>query len=170
MLRDEAIALLAAHELKALTKEMRESLLVDWRESDDEIGDPMDPRHAALLHTALAHSYVGVINTYLEKRLAQLGRHETVLGEPEQLLRCPCCGYHTLPERGGYDICGVCFWEDDGTLEANAYSGPNHMTLDEARTNFSKLGAVTEREVAYVLPDGKERYVPWEPGRERTAR
>jgi len=26
---------------------------------------------------------------------------------------CPCCGYLTLPERGAYDICPVCFWEDD---------------------------------------------------------
>jgi Cysteine-rich CPCC len=160
MHRDEAIALLATHELKTLTREMRKSLLVDWWESDDEIGDSMDPRHDPLLHSALAHSYVGVINTYLEKRVAQLGRHETVLGEPEQLVPCPCCGYHTLSERGGYDICRVCFWEDDGTLEANAYSGPNHLTLGEGRANFSKLGAVTEREVAYVLPDGKERYIP----------
>jgi hypothetical protein len=160
MLRDEAIAVLATQELKALTKELRESLLVEWWESDDEIGDPMDPRHDPLLHTALAHKYVGVINTYLEKRLAQLGRRETVVGDPEQLVRCACCGYHTLPARGDYDICHVCFWEDDGTLEASGYSGPNHMTLGEARANFSKLGAVTEREVAFVLPDGKERYRP----------
>lgn len=139
---------------------MRDSLLVDWWESDDEIGDPMDPRHDRLLHAALAHSYVGVINTYLERRLGQLGTHETILGEPEQLVRCPCCDYHTLSERGGYDICRVCFWEDDGTSEANAYSGPNHMTLGEARASFSKLGAVTERELAHVLTDGKERYRP----------
>ena len=26
---------------------------------------------------------------------------------------CPCCGFITLPERGGDDICPVCFWEDD---------------------------------------------------------
>lgn len=49
MLREEAIALLTAHDLAALTREMRESLLVDWRESDDEIGDPMDARHDPLL-------------------------------------------------------------------------------------------------------------------------
>jgi len=65
-----------------------------------------------------------------------------------------------LSERGEYDICRVCFREDDGTLEASAYSGPNHMTLGAARANFSKLGAVTEREVAFVLPDGRERYLP----------
>ncbi|WP_198674015.1 CPCC family cysteine-rich protein [Chitinophaga alhagiae] len=26
---------------------------------------------------------------------------------------CPCCGYITLSERGGYEICPICFWEDD---------------------------------------------------------
>jgi hypothetical protein len=144
-----------------LTRERRELLLLDWLKSDDEIDDPMDPmdpRHDRLLHAALAHSYVGVLSTYLEKRLSQLGRRETVVGELEQLVRCPCCDYYTLPERGGYDICRVCFWEDDGTSEAHASSGPNHMTLGEARANFSKLGAVTERVLVYVLPDGKERY------------
>lgn len=24
---------------------------------------------------------------------------------------CPCCGYLTLDERGGYEICSVCFWD-----------------------------------------------------------
>ena len=158
MLRDEAIALLATHELKALTRERREWLLLDWRKSDEETGDPMDPRHDRLLHTALTRSYVGVLNTYLEKRLVQLGRCETVVGEVEQLVRCPCCDYYTLPERGRYDICRVCFWEDDGTLEDHASSGPNHMTLGEGRANFRKLGAVTKRVRVYVLPDGKERY------------
>ncbi|NIP43329.1 MAG: hypothetical protein GWN61_14025, partial [candidate division Zixibacteria bacterium] len=27
---------------------------------------------------------------------------------------CPCCGYRTLDDPpGSYDICGICFWEDD---------------------------------------------------------
>ena len=28
-------------------------------------------------------------------------------------VRCLCCGYRALDERGGFDICPVCFWEDD---------------------------------------------------------
>jgi hypothetical protein len=27
---------------------------------------------------------------------------------------CPCCGHVTLSERGGYEICAECGWEDDG--------------------------------------------------------
>jgi hypothetical protein len=27
---------------------------------------------------------------------------------------CPVCGYLTLDERNTFDICGICFWEDDG--------------------------------------------------------
>lgn len=29
--------------------------------------------------------------------------------------KCPCCGYYTFDEKpsGTYDICEVCFWEDD---------------------------------------------------------
>ncbi|HDV6321953.1 TPA: hypothetical protein RJR38_003806 [Burkholderia multivorans] len=29
-------------------------------------------------------------------------------------LRCPCCRSKTLRERGGFEICSVCFWQDDG--------------------------------------------------------
>ena len=33
---------------------------------------------------------------------------------------CPCCGYLTLDERGGYEICPVCYWEDDGQDDHDA--------------------------------------------------
>lgn len=45
---------------------------------------------------------------------------------------CPCCGYKTLPGRGDYDVCPVCWWEDEG-LEPWEYSGPNAQTLVEAQ-------------------------------------
>ena len=61
----------------------------------------------------------------------------------EDKLQCPCCDYFSLEKRGGYDICPICFWEDDG-MDLNTidnHSGPNHMTLREGRLNFIKLGA-----------------------------
>jgi len=64
---------------------------------------------------------------------------------------CPCCGYPTIAERGAYEICSLCAWEDDGQddaahrplvseavgPEAIAH-GPNHdYSLAEARRNFA---------------------------------
>lgn len=71
---------------------------------------------------------------------------ERVIGEAEgKLFACPCCGYLTLEERGGYDICPVCFWEDDGQDDHNAdlvLGGPNgRLSLSEARKNFREFGA-----------------------------
>ena len=56
--------------------------------------------------------------------------------------RCPCCSYLTLPERGGYDICCLCNWEDDGQDDPRAndtWGGPNGAySLAEARRNFAR--------------------------------
>jgi hypothetical protein len=53
---------------------------------------------------------------------------------------CPCCGYPTLSELGGYDICELCNWEDDGQDDSDAddvWGGPNyHYSLARARANF----------------------------------
>ena len=53
---------------------------------------------------------------------------------------CPCCFMPTLEERAAYDICSICFWEDDGQDSDDAEivrSGPNaDYSLKEARENF----------------------------------
>jgi hypothetical protein len=53
---------------------------------------------------------------------------------------CPCCRYPTLRERGSYEICILCFWEDDGQDDPAAdqvWGGPNYdYSLTEARKNF----------------------------------
>ncbi|MBV9241580.1 MAG: hypothetical protein JO314_06190 [Acidobacteria bacterium] len=50
---------------------------------------------------------------------------------------CPCCGEHTLYERGGDEICRICKWEDDGQDDHdadNVRGGPNEsLSLTEAR-------------------------------------
>ena len=61
---------------------------------------------------------------------------------------CPCCGYATLGEEGGYEICVLCFWEDDGQDDPKAdenWGGPNSVSLTEARINFLQFGASTPR-------------------------
>jgi|GEM_PF-1526760 len=49
---------------------------------------------------------------------------------------CPCCGLPSIDEPGIYDICAVCWWEDDGHDGLSAFS-PNRIPLLEARANFS---------------------------------
>lgn len=56
---------------------------------------------------------------------------------------CPCCGYLTMDELGGntYDICPICYWEDDEFQNENPNfsGGANKVCLNEARENFKKI-------------------------------
>lgn len=73
--------------------------------------------------------------------------------DPTPRHRCPCCDYVTLPERGTFLICSVCFWEDDGQdLDLlDLRSGPNHgITLREGRENFLKFGACEQSMAQHV--------------------
>jgi len=60
-----------------------------------------------------------------------------------ELETCPSCGYPTLLERGGYEICSVCSWEDDNQDDQNAnriFGGPNgNLSLTENRINIGKI-------------------------------
>lgn len=71
-------------------------------------------------------------------------------------LRCPCCGYRTLRERGEFDICGVCYWEDDGQDDHDAddvRGGPNgDLSLAQARRNYREFGASCRRHLPHVRP------------------
>ncbi len=46
---------------------------------------------------------------------------------------CPCCGYLTLSEaeRGSYEICPVCLWEDDASQfeDPDSDTGANSVSL-----------------------------------------
>jgi len=62
-----------------------------------------------------------------------------------RLYPCPCCGCRTLSERAGYELCPVCFWEDDGQDDHdadNVRGGPNSdLSLTKARENYRQMGA-----------------------------
>jgi len=56
----------------------------------------------------------------------------------------PCCGTSTELEPHSFEICDVCWWQDDGQDDVDAhleYGGPNKTTLWEARRNVLKFGA-----------------------------
>jgi hypothetical protein len=63
-------------------------------------------------------------------------------GQAHTYYNCPCCYYPTLTERGGFDICKLCFWEDDGQDDQDAdkvRGGLNsNYSLTEARENFKQ--------------------------------
>lgn len=58
---------------------------------------------------------------------------------------CPCCGHPNLTERGAYEICRQCGWEDDGQDDHDSSivrGGPNgRLSLDAARSEYEQSGA-----------------------------
>jgi hypothetical protein len=70
------------------------------------------------------------------------------------LYHCPCCGFRTLAERAGYEICPVCFWEDDGQDDHDAdevRGGPNSdLSLTRARQNYREFAACDRRSIEHV--------------------
>lgn len=75
-------------------------------------------------------------------------------------LRCPCCGCKTLSERTMFEICEVCFWEDDGQddNDLDEYrGGPNGLlSLRQARANYLQFGACEESMLPNVRPPRPE--------------
>ncbi|WP_455962165.1 CPCC family cysteine-rich protein [Methylorubrum aminovorans] len=75
-------------------------------------------------------------------------------GKPVSDHRCPCC--RTLNERGGFEICPVCFWEDDGQDDHDAdivRGGPNRgLSLTEARRNYATCGAADPINLFHARP------------------
>lgn len=72
---------------------------------------------------------------------------------PNGLYACPCCGYATIFEPECYEICEICFWEDDGQDDPEqneCFSGPNHVSLTEARRNFLVFGAAELKDISNV--------------------
>ncbi len=77
-----------------------------------------------------------------------------------EVQKCPCCGNYTLigsEQEVAYDICPVCFWENDISGDSEvSYSGANHMTLAMGRANYERYGACEERFVKKCRPPKPE--------------
>ncbi|WP_456363939.1 CPCC family cysteine-rich protein [Priestia aryabhattai] len=82
---------------------------------------------------------------------------------------CPCCGYKTLEEEppDTFDICEICFWEDDGVQykDPDYERGANVISLREAQQNFVKYGACDEESVKFTRRPNKFdiRDLEWKP-------
>ncbi len=109
-------------------------------EDGEEIQNPESEQYDAVLMIWLKYALQSKTNEFLCKKL----NVENIIGEPIELESCPCCGYRTIGERGNYEICKVCWWEDDGqdNKDSNqAFSGPNYgISLCMARYNYQIYG------------------------------
>lgn len=65
---------------------------------------------------------------------------------------CPSCGYLTLGSRWSWEICTICFWEDDGQDDAEAeevWGGPNGIdSLAQYRMQTAKFLAELKKHSA----------------------
>ncbi len=62
----------------------------------------------------------------------------------------------TLRERGAYQLCPVCYWEDDGQDDHDAdqvRGGPNgSLSLTQARASYVAFGACHRTFLGHVRP------------------
>jgi hypothetical protein len=90
----------------------------------------------------------------VEHLVSSEGRFSNIRARGNGPYACPCCGYFTLSERGADVICQVCYWHDDGQDDHDAETargGPNHeLSLTQARANFTRIGACSERVLSLV--------------------
>jgi hypothetical protein len=88
----------------------------------------------------LTESEKQILSDFRQKRLT----FDNYIKESNlSLFTCPGCAYPTLAERGGYDICEVCNWEDDNQDDPKAnevWGGPNSsLSLTENRINIGRI-------------------------------
>lgn len=159
--REEAINKLAKIKLKELSEEERvsqlETLLVEnwdsvneWKKLPKDIKEefnsetlneePSSDRYDEPLLAWLRDGLKPLTNAYLLKEL----NVDSIEGSPAVMESCPCCGRKTIEHRGYFEICKICWWEDDGQDNENAdevWAGPNYgVSLTQARYFFIKIG------------------------------
>jgi len=179
MHRTEAIERLERSRFESLTPQQRQDILdSEWflyehdlkdaelfpKEWSEDLRDevlshqqrepPESARYDPLLAYSMSDMFIGVRNEYLVNRLRELGiAVDFVTGDVEELFPCPCCSYRSLAERSDYNICPVCYWEDNGARKPEQFSGPNHMTLGEGQVNFALYGACEQQTATRLSSD-----------------
>lgn len=94
---------------------------------------------------------------------------ESSMDVPVKKYTCPCCGFKTLEDEppGTYDICPICFWEDDGVQfdDPDYEGGANKVSLRQAQKSFKAFNACERGAGAYVRKptEQDERDTEWKP-------
>lgn len=81
---------------------------------------------------------------------------------------CPCCGYLVFQEPpGSYDICPICFWEDDIVQLAfpQMAGGANTLSLYESQKSFLRIQVSDPRfsDKARVPTPSEKKDTGWRP-------
>jgi len=142
-------------------KDIKRGVLVDIVLKEDQ---PTGRLTRGVVKDILTSS--GVHSRGIKVRLesGQVGRVQHIVGRednqepssasPQRKFACPCCGFRTLEGKqpGTFEICEVCYWEDDPLQYANQEEsrGSNGVSLMQGRKNFSTFGACEERYKAAV--------------------
>jgi len=78
----------------------------------------------------------------------------TILGGISKMEKypCPCCGYCVFEQAtGSYNICPICFWEDDEFQLTYPFAiGANRVNLFVAQNNFLVLRTSEEKFIKLV--------------------
>mgnify|MGYP000080976834 CR=1 FL=1 len=160
MKRKQAIEKLASIKLLELSEEERAEQLdimtfENWEESKDWNLLPKEIQNEfveeKLYENPNSKKYDQVLMVWLKDSMRAISNHylcenlgiDSIEGSPIKLYACPCCGSRTIDERAEYDICKVCWWEDNG--QDNEHSektyGVNYgISLTKGRSNFLKYG------------------------------
>ena len=85
---------------------------------------------------------------------------DTLIPLTSQKFACPCCGYKTFDSKpdGSYNICPICFWEDDAIQlnDPDYEGGANPMSLRQAQLNFLDFGACDKEMLSNVRQPNKD--------------
>lgn len=95
---------------------------------------------------------------------------DALRGEDDAMYPCPCCGYLTMTfrDRGSFEICEVCGWEDDNVqfTDPDFTGGANKPSLREARQNYLRMGASDASRLGRVRAPRRAE-IPPRPGRDK---
>ncbi len=96
-----------------------------------------------ILYSTLEQENIPVGET-LCNELLEIGHRMNLEPFSMRKYKCVCCGNYTLGSEppGTFDICPVCFWEDDPVQydDPDYAGGANGISLNQARVNFAKNG------------------------------
>ena len=66
-------------------------------------------------------------------------KHERMMSIMEEKIKCPVCGKFEFEERDDFEVCDVCYWENDDLQRRNPdMSGANRMSLNEAKKAYKE--------------------------------